>query len=253
MGDHVKIVFLTTDDRIYLPAFFDRVLASRGEETEAVYIVPPLYKGQTSRAAAWRYYRTFGARGVFGLATRLLQARAGRRSIESVCERRGVVSGEIKDVNAAEFLADLRRLNPDLLVSVSCPQIFKRPLLEVPAIGCLNVHGSQLPNYRGIMPSFWMLANGERQAGVSVYFMNERIDAGDLCAQRVFPISPTETLDEFLRRSKLLAADLLLEVLDAIENGTVERRPLDLTQGSYYSWPDRDAVRRFRAAGRRLS
>ena len=107
-------------------------------------------------------------------------------------------------------------------------------------------------SYRGIMPSFWMLANGETRAGVSIYFVDERIDAGDLCGQRIFAIRPNESLDEFLHRSKALAADLLIEVLRAIEQGHVSRTPLDLAQGSYYGWPDKQAVERFRASGRRL-
>jgi methionyl-tRNA formyltransferase len=97
-----------------------------------------------------------------------------------------------------------------------------------------------------------MLANDETQAGVSIYFVNELIDAGDLCGQRVFGIKPNETLDEFLRRSKAVAADLLIEVLRALEEGNVTRTPLDLAHGSYYSWPDKQAVERFRASGRRL-
>jgi methionyl-tRNA formyltransferase len=102
------------------------------------------------------------------------------------------------------------------------------------------------------MPSFWMLANGEEKAGVSIYFVNEQIDAGDLCGQRVFDILPDDSLERFLRRSKKIAAELLLEVLQQLEDGSLTRAPLDLSEGSYYSWPDRSAVERFRAAGRRL-
>jgi methionyl-tRNA formyltransferase len=71
-------------------------------------------------------------------------------------------------------------------------------------------------------------------------------------AQRVFEIRPDETLHQFLERSKSIAADLTLEALRSIESGNVSRTPIGLSQGSYYSWPDREAVRRFRAAGRRL-
>jgi methionyl-tRNA formyltransferase len=94
-----------------------------------------------------------------------------------------------------------------------------------------------------------MLANGERVGGVSIFFVDDRIDGGELCGQRSFAIRAGESLDAFIRRSKAEAAELLLEVLDALETGRVERRPLDLTTGSYYSWPDRAAVRRLRAAG----
>jgi methionyl-tRNA formyltransferase len=233
----MNIVFLTTEDPIYLPAFFDTVLAEYGSQTRAVFAVPPLYKNQSSLQAARRYWKTFGTEGVTGLALRVGGAKLRRQSIAAVCRRRNVQYEDASDVNAPEFLDELRRLSTDLIVSEH---------------GCLNIHGAILPEYRGVMPSFWMLANGERQAGVSIYFVNEQIDAGELCAQRVFDIEPEETLDEFLQRSKAIAAELLLEVLPQVESGTVARTQLDLEQGSYYSWPDREAVARFRTSGRRL-
>ena len=97
-----------------------------------------------------------------------------------------------------------------------------------------------------------MLANGEPRAGVSVFFVNDAIDGGDLCGQRAFEIAAGEALDTLLRRSKAVAAELVLEVLDRIEAGTIARQPLDPDSGSYYSWPDRGAVRRFHAAGHRV-
>jgi methionyl-tRNA formyltransferase len=169
-----------------------------------------------------------------------------------VCKELRVPYKHVSDVNAQPFLAELEAAGVDVVVSVSCPQIFQNHLIRLPAKGCLNVHGALLPKYRGILPSFWMLANGEEHAGVSVYFVNEQIDAGELCGQQGFAIYPSDTLDTLLRRSKAAAAELLIDVLAAVEAGTVERSPLDLTAGSYYSWPDAEAVERFRVAGRRL-
>jgi methionyl-tRNA formyltransferase len=122
----------------------------------------------------------------------------------------------------------------------------------VPPRGVLNIHGAILPHYRGVLPSFWMLANGEKQAGVSIYFVNEKIDAGDRCGLRVFDILPEDTLDSFLTRSKRIAAELLIEVLDRVESGSAPREPLNLADGSYFSWPDPEAVQRFRALGRSI-
>lgn len=248
----MRLAFLTADDPIYLPSFFELVLAEYHASTDHVFLVPPLYKSQTRAQAAWRYYRTFGARAVGGLVKRIAAAKTARQSISHTCERFGVAHEVITDVNSPEFIARLGDSDLDVIVSVSCPQIFKKPLLDAPAIGCLNIHGALLPRYRGVMPSFWMLANDERQAGVTIYFMDEEIDAGEVCAQRQFEILPTETLDQFLRRSKRVAAELLIDVLPSVERGTAARDPVDTTSGSYYSWPDKEAVQRFRAAGRRL-
>lgn len=248
----MRVVFLAADDPIYLPDFFERVLAARASDTLAVYVTPPLYRDQTSGSAAWRYFRTFGLADTLRLSGRVLGARLRRRSIGAVCRKHGVRYAVVPDVNAPVFLDLLRSQSVDTIVSVSCPQIFRKPLREIPSRGLLNVHGAVLPEYRGVMPGFWMLANGERRAGVSIFFVSEEIDAGVLCGQEVFEIDPAESLDAFLRRSKRVAADLVLSVLTAIEHGRVESRPLERDAGSYYSWPSREAVERFRAAGRRV-
>jgi methionyl-tRNA formyltransferase len=247
----VNVVFLTLEDPLYLPPLFERVLSER-PDTKAVFLVPPLYRNQSSFGAARRYARTFGLRAAGGLAWRIALAKFRRQSIARVCERHGVPHAQVRDVNDSAFLARLRELETDLIVSVSCPQIFKRPLIELPSVGCLNVHGAILPEYRGVMPSFWMLLNDEAHAGVSIFFVNDDIDAGELCGQRTFEIRRGESLDQFLRRAKAVAAELLVDVIREIESGSVSRTPLDLSKGSYYSWPDRESVRRFRAAGKRI-
>ena len=187
-----------------------------------------------------------------GLGTRVGMVTMRGQSIASVCKKHGVAYELVPDVNAEQFRQRLREAGTDLLISVSCPQIFKKPLIELPKLGCLNIHGAILPHYRGVLPSFWMLANQEKNAGVSIYYVNEKIDAGELCGQRIFEVLPSESLDSFITRSKAIAAELLLEVLGKIEDGTITQSPLNLAEGSYYSWPDKEAVKRFRAGGHRV-
>jgi glycosyltransferase involved in cell wall biosynthesis/folate-dependent phosphoribosylglycinamide formyltransferase PurN len=248
----LRIVYLTTDDPLYLPTFFDRVLGEHHARTEAVYIAPPLFKNQSTWQATLRYIRTFGMPAAAQLTARVLDAKYRRRSIGTVCQKWGVHSAIVRDVNAPEFLDELRALSPDVIISVSCPLIFRKPLIELPPRGILNLHGAILPQYRGVMPAFRMMANGEKKAGVSIYFVNEDIDAGDLCGQRIFDIEDRDSLDSFLVRSKAIAADLLLDVLRQMEDGTVTSTPLNLSLGSYYRWPDQVAVTQFRMRGRKL-
>lgn len=248
----MKAIYLTTDDPLYLPTFFERVLTGAPGHAKAVFVVPPLYRKQSAASAAMRYAKTFGLADAARLAARIAGSKLRGQSIARTCARWGVPCEEIADVNDPAFLDRLRAMGPDLLISVSCPQIFKKPLIELPPQGVLNIHGAILPQYRGVLPSFWMLANGEDKAGVSIYFVNEKIDAGDRCGLTVFDISPEDTLHSFLVRSKRIAAELLLEVLERVAAGTASREPLNLAEGSYYSWPDPPAVERFRAAGRRV-
>ena len=248
----MKLIYITTDDPLYLPAFFDHILDKSDDNVAGVYVAPTLYKNENSFSAAKKFYRTFGLYDFAVLGCRVLLAKIKRQSIARVCRKHGVACEKVSDVNSIEFLDELKTQSPDVIISVSCPQIFKKPLIVLPARGALNIHGAILPRYRGIMPAFWMMANGETRAGVSIYFMNEKIDAGDLCGQEVFDIQREESLDHFIRRSKRIAANLLLTTLRRIKCNTIKRSPLNLAEGSYYSWPDPQAVNRFREAGHRL-
>lgn len=248
----MKIVFLTTDEYLYLPLVFEKLLQHLSSSFVEVYMVPPRFgKGKNKlRDSAWRFLRTFGIYDFLGLLKRIVEARLKNQTIANVCQKFEVNYANIVNVNSIEFLEKLNIFAPDIIVSVSCPQVFKKPLIEIPRLGCINIHGAILPDYRGTMPSFWMMANGETKAGVSVFFVDEGIDTGDLCGQSEFSIDPHESLDKFIQRSKMIGADLLLQVIQDFDSGIVKRWSVNHNDGRYFSWPDAEAVKKFRARGR---
>jgi methionyl-tRNA formyltransferase len=259
----MNIVVLTADEPLYLTEFFAPLLASRSAQVRAIFLVPPLYSKDSHWTMLRRYRRAFGWWNLLVLAQRVAAVKLRERfaggsggarshSLRRLARHYGVPCAGIGDVNAPEFLARLRELGTDLIVSVSCPQIFRRPLIALPRRGCLNVHGAILPAYRGIAPSFWMMANGERQAGVTVFLVNEDIDAGDVVVQETFPILPDETLEQFIVRSRALHAEALLRAIAIVENGPVQAWPLSREGSSYYGYPTREAYQEFRRRGRRL-
>lgn len=258
----MRIAVLTADEPLYLPAFFDRFLARRAADVAGIFACEPIYKRQTKFSMFRRYVQAFGLRSALDLAWRVAEAKAKDRLQIGLAQRRfhSVAAAAAyyrvpveypKDVNAPEFLTRLRELGVDVILSVSCPQVFREDLIRLPALGCLNLHGADLPNYRGILPSFWMLAHGETQAAVTIFFVDARVDTGDAAGRRVFPILPDDTLESLILRSKQEACDLALETLDRIQAGTVERRPLQ-GEGSYFGFPTRAGYREFRRRGRRL-
>jgi methionyl-tRNA formyltransferase len=258
----MRIAVLTADEPLYLPAFFDRFLEARAKDVAGVFICRPVYKGQTTYSMVRRYARTFGLWNAVALTRRIIAARIKdtlrigwkRRRFHSVASAARYHKVSVftpEDVNAPAFIEQLASLGVDLILSVSCPQIFKDELISVPALGCLNLHGADLPAYRGIMPSFWMLANGEEQAGATIFYVNAGIDTGDVAGKRRFPIHPDDTLHTFIIRAKREACDLAIETLDAIEAGTVTTTPVE-GQGSYFSFPTRQAYVQFRKRGRRM-
>ena len=258
----MKIAILTANEPLYLPAFFDRFLARRADDVVAVAVCSPVYSKQSRFTMLKRYVKAFGLCSAARLAWRVLGAKVkdtlgiGRRrrrfhSVEAAARYYGVAVWHPDDVNAPAFHQQLREAGVDLVLSVSCPQIFKEDLIRLPEKGCLNLHGADLPAYRGIAPSFWMLAKGEEQAGVTIFTVNAGIDTGEVLGKRLFPIHPDDTLDSFIRRAKREACDLALDTLDAIEAGSAVAVPLE-GEGSYYGFPTREGYSEFRRRGRRL-
>ncbi len=128
-------------------------------------------------------------------------------------------------VRGAEFLVRLRDLELDLAVVAAYGRIFPRALLELPAGGCVNIHASLLPAWRGASPIQAAIAAGERKTGVTTMFMEEGLDSGPTLLQEEVPIGADETAGELSTRLAAIGGGLLVRTLQALEAGTVEPRP----------------------------
>ena len=126
---------------------------------------------------------------------------------------------------APEFITQLAALRPDLIVVATYGQFLPRTLLDLPPHGVINVHPSLLPKYRGAAPIQWAIANGETETGVSIIYLTEKMDAGDILVQECLPIAPDDTAAILSPRLATLGAELLLRVIGDIRAGVVKRRP----------------------------
>ena len=130
-------------------------------------------------------------------------------------------------VKDPEFMASLRELEPCLAVVVAFGQIFRKPLLELPRLGCVNLHASLLPAYRGASPIVAAIRHGETEAGVSTMVMERGLDSGPVLLQRGLAVGPDETAGELSIRLSELGADLVVETLDVWEAGNLTATPQD--------------------------
>lgn len=136
----------------------------------------------------------------------------------------GLETIDVEDLKSDDFLSKLRELSPDLLVVVAF-RILPTSILEIPSIGSVNLHASLLPKYRGAAPIHWAIINGEKETGCSVFFLDEKVDTGKIIAQNRTVIDLLETTGDVYNRLKKSGADLLLESIDRIADGTVEPTP----------------------------
>ena len=138
------------------------------------------------------------------------------------------------NINHPLWVEKIKGEKPDILFSFYYRQILQRDILDIPKSGCLNLHGSLLPKYRGRVPINWVLVNGERETGVTLHDMTPRPDDGDIVAQERIAISDDDTALTLHRKTALAAERLLDGILPRILDGTAPRIPQDHRQATYF-------------------
>ena len=136
-------------------------------------------------------------------------------------------------LKSGEALERLSALKPELIVVAAYGKILPKEILDLPRLGCINVHSSLLPRYRGAAPINWAVLNGETETGVTIMYMAEGLDTGDIISQRATAIDPDETVESLHDRLALLGAELLGETVTAIGAGTAQRVPQNDAESCY--------------------
>lgn len=130
-------------------------------------------------------------------------------------------------------IEELRVLQPDIIITCAYGQILPSELLKIPRLGCINVHASLLPKYRGGAPIHRAIMNGATKTGITIMYMSEGMDEGDIISQKSIPIEPEDTASTLHDKLSILGRDLLLETLPSIINGTNKRTKQDSSEATY--------------------
>jgi methionyl-tRNA formyltransferase len=153
--------------------------------------------------------------------------------LKVVAERLKLPTHQPAPIKEAAAVETLRSLRPDLIVIVAYGQILPKTVLEIPPRGCVNVHASLLPRWRGAAPIQYAILHGDRETGVTTMFINERMDAGDIILQRTEPIRVDDTSATLHDRLAKLGAELLVETVELIAKGRAPRAPQDESRATY--------------------
>lgn len=194
-GNKLKIVFMGTPDfaKESLEAIYNG-----GYDIEAVVTNPDKPKG----------------RGMKMIASPVK---------EFAIEKNLKIYQPVKVRNNTEFIDELKKINPDVICVVAYGKILPKEILEIAKYGCINVHGSLLPQYRGAAPIQWAVLNGDKITGVTTMYMDEGMDTGDIILKRKVEIGENETTGELWDKLSKIGGELLVETLKNIENGTAPR------------------------------
>ncbi|MEJ2683867.1 MAG: methionyl-tRNA formyltransferase [Candidatus Sulfobium sp.] len=167
---------------------------------------------------------------VVAVVTRPDRARGrGRRlsppPVKELAEAGGLQVIQPAAIRDREFAGELSSLRPDVIVVVAYGRIVPPPILKLPPLGCVNVHASLLPKYRGAAPLQWAIINGEKKTGVTTMLMDEGLDTGDILLQQETEIGEEENAMALGERLSVLGASLLSRTLEGLKNGAIKPRP----------------------------
>ena len=141
--------------------------------------------------------------------------------VKVVAEEKGIKVYQPLKVRDEEFVKTLRTYNPDVIVVVAFGQIIPLSILQMPKFGCVNIHGSLLPKYRGAAPIQWAVLDGEKETGITTILMDEGIDTGDILLKKTIQIDTDETSGSLFDKLMALGAKTILETLDELEKGSL--------------------------------
>lgn len=134
---------------------------------------------------------------------------------------------------ADEYIKIIKDINPDIIVVAAYGKILPREVLEIPRLGCVNIHGSLLPKYRGAAPIQWAVLNGETETGITTMLMNEGLDTGDILLVQKTEIGENETASELFDRLSCMGADILMKTIEALNSGEITPQKQKDSEATY--------------------
>lgn len=200
----MRIVFMGTPD-FAVPSL--KMLVDEGYEVVAAVTQPDKPKGRGNKMAA--------------------------PAVKEFALTQGIEVLQPAKIKTQEFIEQIRALKPDLLITAAYGKILSKELLDVPVHGCINVHGSLLPAYRGAAPINWAVINGEKKTGITTMFTDVGLDTGDMLLKKELEIGSDMTVGELHDKMAALGAEVLRDTLIELKNGTLVRIPQEDAGSTY--------------------
>lgn len=258
----MRIVILTYES-LFSNLMTERLLKEFPGQVTGIVRSDCLIYGKSLPAGLLYLLQRSGLRFVGRKALELFQSRAtaiafrlmGRTpKINSLRDMRRLYALRVvgsTDVNQKETFDQIQAWQPDLVISIYLNQLIKRPLIDLPRCGVLNIHPALLPRHRGLFPYFWVIAAGEKETGVTVHWVDEKFDTGQVLLQEKIAVTPADTILSLSYQSSVVGAEMLVKAVNLIAAGNPPRLPQDNSQASYHTWPKPADQRCFRQQGGR--
>jgi len=252
----MRVLILTQNERIVLPKYIGYFLNNLPKEVEIVGAVifpaSPFGKKESELAKILKVFKVFGLGFFINYGMKFFVSILINRSVINEIKKRNIkIIETVGSINSKTNLSKLEVLKPDLLISLTANQIFKRKLIDLAPKGCLNLHSALLPKYRGLFPTFWALKNMEEKTGVSVFYVDEGIDSGAILVQKEVVIKK-RNLNWLIKECKKVGMDAAIEALVKILKDDLQTIPNEKEKSTYNSFPTSKDVKEFLINGNKL-
>jgi methionyl-tRNA formyltransferase len=256
-GTEINVAIVTVDDPFYIPITLKRLIATspKGIKYVSIILVPIRPKKMSQWHFIYNQMQVFGISqftkiAILYMNRKLVNAISYREfSVEKVAKNNRIPIIKTDSLKSDAFLEYIRRLSLDIILSIASSRIFGSSILSIPNLHCLNVHAGMLPKYRGINPSFWALLNQEKKSAVTVHYINEEIDDGDIIQQDIFDIEGISCLHDVYLKVLEIAPNTILKSLISIKEGSVKTIKNERSYSTYYSFPTKKEGKKFRDLG----
>jgi methionyl-tRNA formyltransferase len=258
-GTEINVAIVTIDEPFYTPTVIRTLVRNSPPDIRYVCIVlvPPRPKKMSEMSFISNQIKVFGLSqftkvAILYVIRKLASTLPSKEySVAKVVRTNGIKLMKTDSLKSEPILRELKMLSLDVIISVGSSRIFGKSILSIPRLGCLNVHAGMLPRYRGINPSFWTLLNQEKNSAVTVHYVNEEIDDGEIIQQDVFETKGITRLHDVYLRVMEIAPKTLIKSLIAIRNESVHTTRNDRSISNYYSFPTKQDGQKFRRLGLR--
>mgnify|MGYP001175870644 CR=1 FL=1 len=252
----INISIITQEDKFFIPKNINLLVENERINVKSIHIISA--KGSLNNKKMF-FLKSFLFAGAIKLGLKFVFQKLeekldeifnyrifkGKKSIKGLAFYNNINFSLIKNPNSAEFIKYLKSQELDFIVSYSAPHVFKESILKIPKYHCINLHCSYLPNYSGLMPSFWVLYFNEKFTGSSVHLMDSKIDNGKLVMQERIGIEGIKSIYKLNSLTKKIGGELMLKSIIGIVDNTIFLIPNKVDESKYYNWPTNHEIKHF--------
>ena len=252
----IKLFVITQDEPFYIPKMIKYLVENQFQnkyELVGYTVLSPNRKNKSilhwvlERLRIYSLWELFLVGTAFAIAKIITWLKiTNYYSCRNILKFRNIKEIATLDINDEYYINRIKKENPDVILSISCPQLFKEGLLNTPNLYCINAHGTLLPRHRGVFGSFWTLYYGDKYGGSTLHTMELKLDAGEIIWQDSFIVDKNDTQFSIAYKTKKQMAISIVQVLNKLNNEKNIKFTKSQYSSSYHRAPNREEGKTFR-------